>query len=386
MTGRRYTLTADAIWTPSGLRRGLAVDLDGARILDVRSVRRGDPPPYHGILIPGLVNAHTHVEFGGPAVGGGTGFVDWVGDLMSHPYARNAHGSSVAQLVAAGTAWVVDVGQSSAEAAKAMRTAGLAGVCHQEVMGFDERELPTQRHLARRFRSMGCGGVWQRATPHALFSTAPPLVHDLVRFGLGPPATIHVGESEDEVDFLMSGLGPHADLLDRLGRRWRWWSPAGCRPIELLDRMGLLGRQLLLVHGVQFHAADLRRAAVAGAPLVACARSNLHIGGRLPALDRWWALGGDLALGTDGRVSTRDLDVLAELPVLSRVFPTIPVAWWLAAVTHMGARVTGAPAHLGRIEVGCAPGLVLLEELDSLESLGEEVPSRRWLVKPGRWS
>ena len=178
--------------------------------------------------------------------------MDWVGDLMSHPYAGMPR-VAVAQLVAAGTAWVVD-GQSSAEAAS-VRTADFRRV-PQGVMGFDERELPTQRHLARRFRSMGCGGVWQRATPHALFSTAPPLVHDLVRFGLGPPATIHVGESEDEVDFLMSGLGPHADLLDRLGRRWRWWSPAGCRPIELLDRMGLLGRQLLLVHGVQFHAAD----------------------------------------------------------------------------------------------------------------------------------
>lgn len=222
-----------------------------------------------------------------------------------------------------------------------------------------------------------------RPSPHALLSTRPSLVQAAVRAGGDVPASLHVGETADEERLLRSGDGPIADWLDALGRAWRDEAPPGVDAIALLDRLGVLGPSLLLVHGIHLAPDALRRAARARATLVSCPRSNLHIEGRLPDLRLFLAAGGRLALGTDSLASCPDLDVLAEIPVLAGAFPDVPVHTWLAAATHAGADAVAPRSRWARVAPGRRPGLLQLD-VGSLDDLARGAPSRRWLVHPGR--
>ena len=87
------------------------------------------------------------------------------------------------------------------------------------------------------------------------------------------------------------------------------------------------------------------------------------------------------ALGTDSLASCPDLDVLAEIPVLARAFPEVPVSRWLAMATHEGAAASRA-LGVGRVVAGASPGLLHLE-VRELEALAGTAPARRWIVAPG---
>jgi cytosine/adenosine deaminase-related metal-dependent hydrolase len=368
------------------VEQGVAIELaEDGTIVEVRPGRPDDGPLIDGVVVPGLVNAHVHLELSHlrRRVPGGRGFLPWLASLRSaeggDPEAAGA--AAARALAGSGTAWVHDV-SNAGSTAPWLHEAGLRGVVHHELLGMDRHDLPARVALARSYDGTGDADVVVRPSPHALFSTAPELVVACVRGGpAGVPATIHVGEAEDEARFLADGTGPLADLLDALGRDWRGWTPPGTGPLEVLDALGVLGPGLLLVHGVRLGSAAIRLASTRGAPVCFCPRSNLHIGGRLPDVPAWMAAGVRCALGTDSVASNDDLDVLEEIPILARAFPAIPAARWLALVTHEGAGAVRAPG-IGRIEVGARPGLVLLD-VGRPEDVVRGRVDRTWLVRVG---
>ena len=163
---------------------------------------------------------------------------------------------------------------------------------------------------------------------------------------------------------------------------WRWFEAPGCSPVEYLDTLGVLGPELLVVHGVYLSNHDrhlLRRRA---SPLVLCPRSNLHISGDLPDLPTLIAEGVHLAVGTDSLASCADLDPLACVHTLADAFPTVDPAALLHAVTAGGADALRL-GHLGRIATGNAPGLVLLPGVADANALRDGVPTRRVLLAAG---
>ncbi|MES1165302.1 MAG: amidohydrolase family protein, partial [Verrucomicrobiota bacterium] len=123
----------------------------------------------------------------------------------------------------------------------------------------------------------------------------------------------------------------------------------------------------------------------AGATVVLCPRSNLHIGGRVAAVDRLLEDGVHLAIGTDSLASTPDLSLWGEMATLAAHFPSVPPALWLEAATRQGARALGLPA-LGSLTPGKRPGVldVLVEAPEApLESLVRDpTPSLRWVARP----
>ena len=182
------------------------------------------------------------------------------------------------------------------------------------------------------------------------------------------------------MNFLRDGSGPFATFLDDLGIPWEWWEPPGCSGAAYLDRLGLLGPSLLLVHGVHLEADDRALLAERGAPLCLCPRSNLHIEGTLPDVPALLEAGVQLCLGTDSLASNADLDVLGEVVALMRAFPEVDPSRWLDLATRGGAEALGLP-HLGTLEAGKSPGLLLLDvaELEALVA----PPRRTWICAPG---
>lgn len=359
--------------------RGGVIDL-------VRPPQPGDPPALRGLLLPGLVNAHTHLELSDLGlVAGGEGLPAWVDAQIrarsTAPVGLDAARVAARGLVDAGVAAVSDVcGQAST--AQVLVDAGLSGVAQVELLGRDaEREISgvCRAEALGRTLSTPRAVVVERPAPHAPYSTSLALARACLRSVGAAPATVHLAEDRAELTFLRSQTGPWADLLDALGVQWRGRETIPGDPVSWLDAVGGLRVGVLAVHGVCLTPHDLDRLARAGVSLCLCPRSNLHISGALPDLAACLRSGLDLCLGTDSAASCPDLDVLAEIPALARALPEVPIARWLDLATAGGARALGLP-WLGALNPGASPGIVHLD--GTAEDLRRRAPDRRWLVLP----
>lgn len=310
--------------------------------------RLGAVEHHDGVLLPGLVNAHTHVELSHLAgrVPGGDGLVPWIRRLMAERVSdeaarQEAARPAIAALAARGTVCVGDVNNGT-PVAPLLRDAGV------DVVTFDERIQP--RGLPAPPRR---GAI---PTAHATYTCGKDALVALAAHTGGRIASIHVEEDPAEAAWLSGGDGPLRELLTERGALPDA-GPPGLAPVAWLEALGVLGPGTLLVHLTCAGDDALAAAARAGAVAVLCPRSNLYIGGRLPPWRRIRAAGLRVALGTDSLASAPSLDVLGDVAALAR--DGADPAWLLACATSGGATALGRP-HLGALAVGLRPGLVCL--------------------------
>jgi cytosine/adenosine deaminase-related metal-dependent hydrolase len=351
-----------------------------------------------GVLLPALVNAHTHLELSGlvDAVPGGKGMFEWAATLMSvrksHTAGdqRAAATTAAAAAVALGTAAIGDVGNSLA-AAPGIGQVGLHGVLFHELFG--SREMATGDALADAARERAeTGGDWPARlgyvpAPHAPYSAGPELLARIfaAAAAAGRATSIHVAEGEDEIALLRDGSGRWPALLAGMGVDPSTRVPRKS-PVAYLASLGAFETPTppLLVHMVHADAADRQLARDAGATVVLCPRSNLHIGGRLPDVGALITEGLQLAIGTDSLASAPDLSLWAEMATLAAHFPAVRASQWLGAATRGGARALGLPGF-GALTPGARPGVldVLVDDVVApLESLvRDSTPTLRWVAR-----
>jgi len=388
---------------PPAADGAIALDDDGTvRMVGTRAALRAEFPEApeeraHGVLVPGLVNAHCHLELSAlaEAVPGGNGLCPWVAALMkaADDVPRDRRRAAAAQAAGAaarlGTAAIGDVG-NTLDAAPAIGAAKLGGVLFHELVG--SREVATGDALADAARERaGADADWPTdlgyvRAPHAPYSVGPDLLRRIfaAAAGEGRATSIHVAEDPDEIALLRDGVGRWAAVLEALG------VPPGSRvpgksPVAYLADLGAFaGAPPLLVHMVHASDEDRRIARAAGATVVLCPRSNLHIGGRLADVPALLGDGLPIALGTDSLASSPDLSLWAEMATLVAHFPAVPAARWIEAATTGGAAALGLPAH-GALVPGKRPGVldVLVDDLSApLESLVRDgAPSLRWVAR-----
>lgn len=311
-------------------------------------------------ILPGLVNAHTHLELSWMRgqVPAGTSMPAWAASVMglrrsvSHE-PGGPIGQAIAEARASGTCLVGDVTNTFATYDRLLDS-DLSAVLFRELLGFSAPD-PDAAVAAVSAQIADLTPIaWLRPSivPHAPYSVSPALLQAIARCTAGKPLSIHLGESAQEIEFLRDGTGEWRALLDSLGAWNPSWAPPGCGPVEYLDRMGMVDDQLLAVHGVQFTDAELSRLAAARATVVACPRSNRWTGAGAPPLDRFFASGVRVAVGTDSLASVDDLNLFAELAAVRRLAPAVPAARILESATLAGARALGFAAELGSIEPG----------------------------------
>jgi cytosine/adenosine deaminase-related metal-dependent hydrolase len=163
---------------------------------------------------------------------------------------------------------------------------------------------------------------------------------------------VHLAESREEVRFLSDGTGAWRTQLDALGAWNPAWQPPACAPVEYLDRLGILSPRLIAVHGVQLTDTELGRLAEVGATVVACPRSNRWTGAGSPPIDRFYASGVRVAIGTDSLASVNDLNLFHELAAVRRLAPDVAASRVLQSATLDGATALGFGAELGSLEAG----------------------------------
>lgn len=325
-----------------------------------------------GALCPGLVNAHAHLELSAlaGAVAGGDGVVNWTRRLAKCLAEQEFSTMAAAAVGAAldakafGTVAIGEVGNGTA-GWRALARAEVGGVFFHELVG--SRETRTGDALADAAAERAAVPAGDRPlgvdvvpAPHAPYSVGPDLMRRIfaTAAAAGRATTIHLAEDPDEIRLLRKGEGAWPAVLRALGVAPEERAP-GLGPTAYLEQLGAFATPPppLLVHMVHADADDRRRVHDAGATVVLCPRSNLHIGGQLPDVPALIADGVRLAIGTDGLASTTDLSPWAEVATLAARFPDIPPRTWLLAVTTGGASALGLPL-LGSLTPGRRPGLL----------------------------
>jgi aminodeoxyfutalosine deaminase len=328
-----------------------------------------------GVVMPGLVNAHTHLELSAlrGQVPGGAGFVPWVEHLIglraeAQPEEdESAIDQAVRELEAYGTVAVGEVTNSLA-AVPVLARRGFVGCVFHEIFGV-ERE-PLERRLAalpamlaERVGAWPTEDLAYAATAHTLYTTHADVVRRLVRDAgeRGARLSVHLAEHAAERRFLEAGDGPIVAWYEqRLKLRRDLLEPVAKSPVALAEELGALAPHVIVVHLTDARPEELALVAQRGSPVVFCPRSNLHIETRLPPLLAARAAGLSPALGTDSLASSASLDVLAEARALGDRFPGVPASELLRMSTWEGARALGR-RDVGRIAKGARPGLIAID-------------------------
>lgn len=353
-------LAARHVWLGPGtwLSPGWLRWNDRGRLVSLRRARRGERVA-DVLLVPGLVDAHAHLQLSPLATAVAGPFVDWLRAVIA---ARLS--ASAAQLRAAAVAGLRELWCEGATAVGEIDSSGLspgafarvplAGRCYQEVTGF-HLERAAARQLVAARRAAGTAACPGGLSPHAPYSVGAPLF--AAATARARHLSIHVAEVEEEQQLLRSGRGPFADLLRELGRLPPDYRPPGIGAVRWLDRLGLLRPTTQLVHGQALERGDAAAIASRGAPVTVCPGTIAWFGRPAPPVVDWLGRGICVALGTDSRASNERLSMRRELALAAHLWPALAPEQLLAMATAHGGRAIGR-AGLGTLRVGGRADLV----------------------------
>ncbi len=341
-------------------------------------------------VLPGLVNAHTHLELSylRDEVPPADRFVEWIRYVMAarrkraDPEAAEIIRSveeGIAEADTFGTAIVGDI-SNTLVTVPALVASRLAAVVFYELIGF--KPADAELFVADARRRIGAVETNDRIrvalAAHAPYSVAPQLLRAMrgvAGTASSVPSSVHLSESADEVDFIRTGGGAWRAVLEEVGSWNAAWEPPGVSPVQYLDDIGFLNPSLLAVHGVQMTRADLQLLESRGTTLVACPRSNRRTGAGTPPIADFYASGVRVAVGTDSLASTTDLNVFAELAAMRALAPGVSASALLASATKHGADALGFGADYGTISPGKRARLVAIRLPD-----GDDVDVEEYLV------
>jgi cytosine/adenosine deaminase-related metal-dependent hydrolase len=368
---------------------GGVVTVDRGRIVRVAETADGVVEDLGRVaVLPGLVNAHTHLELSWmrDLVPPAACMPAWAATLIEQRRAVSPDPpqpifAAIAEARAAGTSLVGDVSNTLA-AYQPLLDSELFAAIFCELVGFaasDPESLVAG--LASRIAALPSHERLRASiVPHAPYSVSPDLFRAIARYSAGRPISVHVGESSEEIQFLRDASGAWRDLLESLGVWDAAWPAPSCGPIAYLDRLGLLTANLIAVHGVQLTDAELGRLASVHATLVTCPRSNRWTGAGAPPLDRFYASGVRVAVGTDSLASVDSLNMLAELAEMRRLAPRLPARALLESATRAGADALGFGSELGTLQPGARAQVIAVRVPAGIEDVEEYLVSG---IEPG---
>ena len=321
------------------------------------------------VLLPGLVNAHTHA-----AMTLMRGLADdlplmrWLEDhiwpaearLMSAGFVHDGTLAACAELLRGGVTCFSDMYFYPEQAAQAALEAGLRAMIGMIALEFPspyaadaqdylDKGLHTRDQLRAEPLLTFC------FAPHAPYTVSDKTFQSIATLAaeLDLPVHTHVHETQDEI---RESLARH-----------------GVRPLERLARLGLLNPGLIAVHAVHLEAPEIAALARARAAIVHCPSSNLKLASGIAPLAKLLAAGVNAGLGTDGAASNNRLDLWAEMRLAALLAKgasgdaTAVPAWQaLEMATLGGAQALGLADRIGSIEPGKRADLTAVD-LDALE-------------------
>lgn len=365
-TSNRRALKARYVLPTAGepLAEGI-VTIEGSRIVGVgRTAMAGDIEDLGNVaILPGLVNAHTHLEFsslGEPLGSAGQPFPDWVRAVLAwrpkNPVCQeDAVRSGLRACSRLGTTTLGEIAQPDWPQSL-VQEAPLGTTVFAELIGPTEARAAASATLAAAHLERSDADRWFPAlSPHAPYTVRPELLEvaiSLSRFRRVPLA-FHLAESREELELLAHRRGPFLEMLRSLPS-WDLAVLAGRnRPLDYLRQLARAHR-VLVIHGNYLADDEIQLLAEhrAAMSVVYCPRTHRYFRHAPYPLDRMMAAGVRVCLGTDSLATSPDLSLLEEMRELARLHPATPASRVLEMGTLEGARALGRAREVGTLEAG----------------------------------
>jgi len=334
-----------------------------------------DVEQFSGILSPGFINCHCHLELSHMKglIAKGTGLVDFVFNVISQ---RHFPEDEILQAIEKAENEMLDGG-----------IVAVGDICNNtltlpqknrgriyyhnfiEASGFNphiadlrfERSLEFFREYAKHY-SLPVES--NSIVPHAPYSVANELWEKIIRFPGNHLMTIHNQETLAEDELFLGGTGDFLRLYEKMGIDISFFKPTAKSSLQSYLLKFIKNQSVILVHNVHTTEPDLLFAKETGKKLVwcFCPNANLYISGQLPAVDLFIKHDCEIVLGTDSLASNDQLSILEEIKTLRNHFPGITANQVLSWATINGAKALQMENLLGSFEKGKRPGVILCDD------------------------
>ncbi len=322
------------------------------------------------VIIPGFVNAHSHLEYAVYAgFGDGLPFVPWIGMHIQRKDALDLEDMTAIATVGAYESLrsgVTTVGDCSFSGATALAAAssGLRATVYLEVFSSDRPPLDRYHETHALIEHVLSDRVRVGVSPHAPYTCTAEIYHACAE--LGVPQATHLAESAAERDWLVDGAGDWSPLARFLA------PPPGETGIRMLAAEGLLGPSLMAAHCVHVDAEEIGLLAQHGVGVAHCPRSNGYLGCGVAPVEELRTAGVVVSIATDSPASTPSLDSFEEIRaaiIAARARARSPEALSahdaLELATLGGARVLGLADRIGSLVPGKQADLAVISLVNS---------------------
>lgn len=316
------------------------------------------------IVMPGLINSHTHVPmtlFRGLA--DDLELMEWLREVIFPAEAAHVDedfvrwGTRLAclEMIRGGITTFVDMYYFEHAIAEEAARCGLRAIVGETLIDFPAPDHATWAEAVAYTRDFvdtwsGHPLVTPAIAPHSVYTVSAEHLTESHRLAreLDVPLLIHLAEAEDEVEQVLASTGQ--------------------RPVEYADRLGILDDRVLAAHMIWPSDGEIETLAARGVGVAHCPQSNMKIAAGIAPVPRLLAAGVAVGLGTDGAASNNDLDLWDEIDTAAKVHkvtskdPTVVAARQaLELATITGARAIGMDREIGSLEVGKRADLIVID-------------------------
>ncbi len=376
-----HKLRADHLFTGQELLPSsfiLIIGTDGEIISIVEQAENNDGVEIvHGILSPGFINAHCHLELSylKGLVEPGKGMLEFISSVMElRSEVNDLPGTAIVDaenlMIANGIVAVGDICNTDNTVLQKKKQR-LSYYNFIEVTGFIEQNALERFQFSKALQDQFLGMGPASIVPHAPYSVSKPLFEMIAAQPSGKTITIHNQESLAEADFFLTSKGDLYKLYEKLGLDISFFNNPGKTSIQATLPLMKYRGKLILVHNVTTSIGDIdfakKQSRMYGTELFwcLCPNANLYIGNSLPPVLQLIRTEENIVLGTDSLASNQSLSILEEMKTIVKNFPGVDTATVLGWATINGARALQMDEQLGSFEKGKRPGVILIEDIDN---------------------
>lgn len=351
----------------------------------------GDIEVLNGLLSPGFINCHCHLELSHMKgmIPKQTGLVDFVFKVVTE---RHFDEAQVIAGIEKGEFEMLENGiVGVGDICNNVLTIGQKAEGRLNYHNFIEASgFPAEVAVPRFSRAKEIYDAYSSAlssnsiAPHAPYSVSPELFAMINEFPNNNLVTIHNQETASENEFFQNGSGDLYRMFEKMGIDISFFKPSGRSSLQTWLPHINKAQSIILVHNVATSAEDITFAQLLTTNyqlptfFCLCPNANLYISNTLPDIRMLISNHCDIVLGTDSLASNDQLCILEEIKTLKRNFPELQLPTMLRWATSQGAKALRMEDELGSFERGTMPGIVLINEMDGME-LTDRSKARRVL-------
>ncbi|HEX7365836.1 MAG TPA: amidohydrolase family protein [Pelobium sp.] len=373
---RRFS--ADLIYTLEGeaIPRGIIITDDNGKILNITEEKVAFDPNierYKGIIVPGFINAHCHLELSHlhQKIKEKKGLINFIKEVI---FNRNTTEEVIIKAMrqqdeSMWNAGIVAVGDIANQTISAEIKAKSKIKYHTfiEMLGFDATKA--KEILAEAIIKKNAFDTSASITVHAPYSVSKELVKQLKEYseGIDNKITIHNQECDEEDELYKTRSGPFLQFYKDLNINAETFTSQSKSSLQAMLPLMPKKQNILLVHNTYTCLKDVyfTKRFEKNIFWCFCPNANLYIEDKLPTYDFFKYSEFPFTIGTDSLASNHALSILEEMKILQKNIPDLTLNELLKWACINGAKFLGFEADLGSMAVGKTPGLNLLSNLEN---------------------